>query len=65
MIRISKNQIFLFLRFKSFSPEERDLLAKAKRMAELATPIVYVASKLPKKSKSLSPADGDKGGKKL
>jgi hypothetical protein len=55
----------LFLRSKSFSPEGRDLLANAKIMADMATPLVYVATKLPKKSKSRSTDDGAKGGKKL
>lgn len=41
------------------------MLATSKRIVDLATPIVYVASKLSKKSKSLSTDDGDKGGKNL
>jgi len=41
------------------------LWAKNKRIADLATPIVYVARKLSKKSKSLSTDDGEKGEKNL
>lgn len=68
MIRISTNKLFLFLslflKSKSFL-EGKDLLAKAQSMAHMATPIVYMARKLQKRSKSLSPTNKKKGGKKL
>jgi len=57
------NQKFLLLISKSLSSEERDFVAEAGRMAQMATPIVYVATKARKKSKSVPPADGGEGGK--
>jgi len=62
---LGQKSIFLFLRSKSLSPQGRDFLANAKSMADMATLPVYVATKLPKKSKSRSTDDGAKGEKKL
>jgi hypothetical protein len=62
---LGQKSIFLFLRSKSFSPEGRDWLEKAKSSTDLARQIiVYVASKRSTKSKSLSTDDGDKKGGK-
>jgi len=58
------NQKFLLLISKSLSSEERDFVAEAGRMAQMATPIVYVATKPRKRSKSVPPADGGEGGKR-
>jgi hypothetical protein len=46
-------------------PRRTELIAKVRNISQMATPIVYVAIKLRNKSKSLPPADGGEGGKKL
>jgi hypothetical protein len=57
---------FLLLASTSLS-EGRDLMAKASDISHIATPIVYVAIKLRNKSKkkSVPPAEGGEGSKKL
>lgn len=40
-------------------------MAKGCNISQMATPLVYVVIKLRNQSKSLSPAEGGEGGKKL